>query len=569
MGAPRCSQCFFYIVKISVPISQIYRNIRAGADRKRMGILLILWVLTGQLVMAETVRTSEPAPVGRPALSQRRGQSQRRVEKSPAKPPVRTGPLPMLRQAEPKGWVWVTQTVDMARQVGNEQSMMTLDGEPLPSMLRRRVTLGMVLDDEGHIATRLIDVSPQNPPAAVTVRSMETRSVKASFIGMDLVSGICILKAEPSGLTPGKFYTPDPLPLRMDIRLYGFNPNQRMTPNASSIYTNPRRNIYEGQISKAIDDIRYLKTSPIYYLTAPPLTAAQDGSLVLGPGNGVFGLAIYDGSGQGRHLVYPISRIRSLAGMIISSRQSLRYGWFGATGMDMKVGPPSATYRASTDNLGVRIVAVAPDSPADQAGLRPRDIILSVNERRISSYAQLATLLRQFPPESEITVRIRRGAEMKVLRARLVPSPALEPEQQLLTFARQLESMEDELKRLAPSDPRRPALQDRVVRMRTFVSAITAPAPPEIRLRVFHGLEILPLTPQLMKYFGVSQGVLVTSVAGSEGIGRMVMAGDVITRIGESEVTDVVTLLTGLGGTGRPIEVTIIRNRVEERVMVN
>jgi S1-C subfamily serine protease len=436
-------------------------------------------------------------------------------------------------------------------------------------MLRRRVTLGMVLDDEGHIATRLIDVSPQNPPAAVTVRSMETRSVKASFIGMDLVSGICILKAEPSGLTPGKFYTPAPLPLRMDIRLYGFNPNQRMTPNASSVYTNPRRNIYEGQISKAVDDIRYLKTSPIYYLTAPPLTAAQDGSLVLGPGNGVFGLAIYDGSGQGRHLVYPISRIKSLAGMIISSRQSLRYGWFGATGMDMKVGPPSPTYRASIDNLGVRIVAVAPDSPADQAGLRPRDIILSVNERRITSYAQLATLLRQFPPESEITVQIRRGAETKVLRARLVPSPALEPEQQLLTFARQLESMEDELKRLAPSDPRRPALQDRVVRMRTFVSAITAPAPPEIRLRVFHGLEILPLTPQLMRYFGVSQGVLVTTVAGSEGIGRMVRAGDVITKIGETEVTDVVTLLNGLGGTGRPIELTIIRNRVEERITLN
>ncbi|MFM8395001.1 MAG: PDZ domain-containing protein [Acidobacteriota bacterium] len=529
--------------------------------------LLLLWVVTGQLVMAGTGRLRVPTPANRTELSQSRGQG-----RSTVRPPVRVGPLPMLRQAEPKGWVWVTQTVDVARQVGNEQSMMTLDGEPLPSMLRRRVTLGLVLDNEGHIATRLIDVSPQNPPTAVTVRSMETRSVKASFIGMDLVSGICILKAEPSGLAPVKFYTPETLPLRMDIRLYGFNPQQRMTPNASSVYTNPRRNLYEGQISKAIGDIRYLKTSPIYYLTAPPLTAAQDGSLVLGPGNGVFGLAIYDNSGQGRHLVYPISRIRNLAGMIISSRQSLRYGWFGATGMDMKVGPPSPTYRASTENLGVRIVAVAPDSPADQAGLRPRDVVLSVNDRRITSYAQLATLLRQFPPESEITVRIRRGAETKMLRARLVPSPALEPEQQLLTFARQLEGMEEELNRLEASDPRRAGLLERLGKMRTFVSAITAPAPPEIRLRVFHGLETLPLTPQLMDYFGARQGLLVTAVTGTEWLGREIRAGDIIIRVGENEVTDITSLLNSLGGQGRPkgqsIDLTIIRHRVEERIRI-
>lgn len=475
----------------------------------------------------------------------------------------------MLRQDEPKGWVWVTQTVDIARRGGSEQNLMTLDGEPLPSMLRRRVTLGLVLDDEGHIATRLIDVSPQNPPTAVTVRSMETRSVKASFVGMDLVSGLCILKAEPSGLTAGKFYTPQTLPMRMEIRLYGFNPNQRMTPNASSVFTNPRRNLYAGQISKAIDDIRYLKTSPIYHLTNPPLTAAQDGSLVLGPGNGVFGLAIYDSGGQGRHLVYPISRIKNLAGTIISSRQSLRYGWFGAAGMDMNTAPPSPTYRVSANSLGVRIVAVAPDSPADQAGLRPRDIILSINDRRITSYAQLATLLRQFPPESEISVQVRRGTEIKVLRARLVTSPALEPEQQLLTFARQLERMEEELARLGTNHAGRGALQERVAKMRTFVNAITAPAPPEIRLRVFHGLETLPLTPQLMGYFGTSQGLMVSSVTGSEGVGRVIRAGDIITRIGENAVSDVASLLNGLGSAGQRIDLTIVRNRVELRLTVN
>ncbi len=528
-------------------------------------------------------------PASTPGQAPARNDAKRSVKKGPARsnPQGPQGPqgargqadtgqdgaseFPMLRQVEPKGWVWVTQTVDITRQLGGEQNMMTLDGEPLPSMLRKRVTLGLILDDKGHIATRLIDVTPQSPPTAVTVRSIETKPVAARFVGMDLVSGLCILKVENPALVAARFYEPRPLPPRLDIRLYGFNPNQRMSPNASTIYSSPRRNIYNGRVSMAVSDFRYQATNPIYYLTQPRLTAAQDGSLVLGPGNEIFGMAIYDGGSQGRHLVYPISRILKIAQTIITSRESLRYGWFGATGMDVRVGPPSQTFRQSVDNLGVRIIAVAPDSPADRAGVQPKDILVSVNEQRVTSYAQLATIIRQLPPDSEISVRVRRGQETKLLKSKLVPAPSIEPEQQLLAFARQLESMESEWRNLPANDARRAPLALRIEKMKNFVGAITAPAPPAIRLRVIYGIEIIPLTSQLMGHFAVDHGVLVGAVLDQpERPKSELRAGDVILQVGEDRINDLSSLLEALERSkSGSIELTIMRNRQELRLRIN
>lgn len=72
-----------------------------------------------------------------------------------------------------------------------------------------------------------------------------------------------------------------------------------------------------------------------------------------------------------------------------------------------------------------------------------------------------------------------------------------------------------------------------------------------------------------MGYFGTSKGLLVSSVTGSEGVGREIRAGDIITRIGENEVSDVASLLNGLGSAGQRIDLTIVRNRVELRLTVN
>jgi S1-C subfamily serine protease len=470
-------------------------------------------------------------------------------------------------QTPPKGWVWVTQTIDTAPEIFEIDNIMTLDGEPIPSMKRLRVTLGLVIDDLGHIVTRLINVSPNKQPIDITVRG--TANVMAArFLGMDTVTGLCVLKADDSGLKAAKFASAVSFPPRLNIRLYGFHPKQAANLGLAMTSGYPRRNFYSGQIVKIGGNSRFNNNIPVYQLISPQLTEAQDCSLILDKDDTVFGLAFYNinnnkiGGGQGPHLVYPISQILSIAEPVIKSNQSVAYGWLGASGRDLRI----TTNNQSAENSGVRLVAVAPDSPADVAGIKAEDILLSVNNNRVDTLTQLASIMQQIPADSEVMLRVKRGTEYKQLRAKLAPAPAIEPEQQVMTFTQRLETMEEELKSMSPTDPNRRNKESKVGMMRNFVGAVSAsPAPPEIRLRVFYGFEIMPLTVQLMRYFDVTNGVLIANVSENNKAARSgLMAGDIILKVGDVQVDNLASLITALDKG--PAEITISRHREQFKI---
>jgi S1-C subfamily serine protease len=461
------------------------------------------------------------------------------------------------RQPAPKGWVWVTQTIDQAKQLGVE-NIMTLDGEPVPSMIIPRITLGLIIDDQGHIVTRLIDVSPVRPPINITVRG-SANVTRARFIGMDTVTGLCVLKSDDATLKPANFTTTRTFPARINIRLYGFHPRQKSNLGSSMTAGYPRRNFYHGQIVKAGGNLRFNSNIPIYHLISPQLTEVQDCSLILDKGDSVFGLAFYNIGGQGPHLVYPIAQILNIAKPVIRSNQSIAYGWLGASPREMK----AAANDATAAQPGVQLVAVAPDSPADMAGVKAQDILVSVNNRRVETSSQLASIMQQMPAESEVMLKVKRGSEYKHLKARLAPAPAIEPEQQVFTFAQQLKTMEEELKSMSPTDSNRREQESKVGMMRDFVGAVARQATPEIRLRVFYGFEVQALTGQLMKYFAVTNGVLVWYVIEKNKAARSgLMAGDVILKVGDVQIDNLAGLITALdNSSGESVELTVSRRR--------
>ncbi|MGE0128606.1 MAG: PDZ domain-containing protein [Blastocatellales bacterium] len=467
-----------------------------------------------------------------------------------------------LRQSEPKGWVWVSHTIDLAQQLGGEDSLMTLDGEPLPVMQRKRVTLGLVIDNE-HVVTRLVDVTPGNPPINASVLALGSRPVAAKFLGMDTVTGLCVLKAEGAAFTPPVFSDLPALPKQLNIRLYGFHPNLNQSASAAISMVTPRRNTYQGQIAKAVEDFRFNTGNPIYYLLAPQLTPVQDCSLILNKDDSVFGIALYNIGSEGKHLVYPISRVQTIAQSVIKDNRSIAYGWLGANGRDVynpirplqdKPQPPA--------ELGVRIMVIAPDSPAEKAGVKPQDIVVAVNDRKVDTQAQMVTLMRQIPADSEVTLRVKRGKEYKTLKAKLVPAPSTEPEQQLIAFASRLQGIENELRMLPATDPSRAHLEIRKDAWRRFVDGITKQAPPYIRLNILYGFEIQTLTGQLMSYFAVTNGVLVSNVTENDKAARSgLRAGDVIIEAGGKPVNSIADLIGVLDSTNSPAEITISRRR--------
>jgi S1-C subfamily serine protease len=476
--------------------------------------------------------------------------------------PKANDPQAMNRQPAPKGWVWVTQTIDHAKQLGVE-NIYTLDGGPVPSMMRPRVTLGLVIDDQGHIVTRLIDVSPGQPPINITVRGT-ANVTRARFLGMDTVTGLCVLKSDDPTLKAANLIISHIFPARINIRLYGFHPKQALNLGPSMTAGYPRRNFYNGQIVKAGGNLRFNNNIPVYHLINPQLAEVQDCSLILDKGDSVFGLAFYNIGGQGPHLVYPIAQILNIAQPVIRSNQSIAYGWLGASPREMR----AAANDSTASQPGVQLVAVAPDSPAYMAGVKAQDILLSVNNRRVETPSQLATIMQQIPAESEVMLRVQRGSEYKNLKAKLVPAPAIEPEQQVFTFAQQLKTMEEELKSMSPTDSNRREQESKVGMMRDFVGAVARQAPPEVRLRVFYGFEVQALTGQLMKYFAVTNGVLVSYVTeNNKAVRSGLMAGDIILKVSDAQIDNLAGLITVLDkSSGESVEITISRRREQMKI---
>lgn len=62
-------------------------------------------------------------------------------------------------------------------------------------------------------------------------------------------------------------------------------------------------------------------------------------------------------------------------------------------------------------DMGVRLVDVVPDSPADEAGLVPGDIIVSIDDQRIDFLAQLFDIMLYYYPDDTVTITFYHDGE--------------------------------------------------------------------------------------------------------------------------------------------------------------
>ena len=66
---------------------------------------------------------------------------------------------------------------------------------------------------------------------------------------------------------------------------------------------------------------------------------------------------------------------------------------------------------ASASAEGVSLLSVAPESPAEKAGLQSADVLVKFGDADIRSFADLDRALRDHQPGDEVAVVVRRGSE--------------------------------------------------------------------------------------------------------------------------------------------------------------
>ncbi len=96
----------------------------------------------------------------------------------------------------------------------------------------------------------------------------------------------------------------------------------------------------------------------------------------------------------------------------LKAGRSNRLGWIGI-----------AIRTLPGRDAGVEVAAVMRGCPADEAGIEAGDIILSINERRITGPAALKAVIGEFPPGQKVELKIRREGELEKFDLTLDPRP--------------------------------------------------------------------------------------------------------------------------------------------------
>ncbi|HEY6347058.1 MAG TPA: PDZ domain-containing protein [Bryobacteraceae bacterium] len=199
-----------------------------------------------------------------------------------------------------------------------------------------------------------------------------------------------------------------------------------------------------------------------------------------------------------------------------------------------EIGPDRAKALKLPEEAGVEVTQVYENSPAASAGLMAGDVVLEYNGQRVEGMEQFARLVRETPAGREIKLQIFRNGGTQTIAVRLGPRPP------------------ETLYKLAPPNP--PAS---LTPFRPYSGAVM-------------GLETEALSGQLANYFGVKEGVLVKSVNANSPAERAgIKAGDVITRVGDANVTSPVEIASQLRlRPGQSVSVTLTRDHREITVNV-
>jgi C-terminal processing protease CtpA/Prc len=216
------------------------------------------------------------------------------------------------------------------------------------------------------------------------------------------------------------------------------------------------------------------------------------------------------------------------------------------------------------EERGALIMKVVTGSPAEKAGLKENDVIVSMNGRRVDSVIELQRMLRETPPDRTVTFEVVRNGAPQTLTAMLVKR------QELGLFRPQaLEKLKES------QDAMRRAEKEMTEKLKS------APEFGNFNLSIPGwtgyeggrlGISVETLSDQLAEYFGVKEGggLLVTEVRADKPAAKAgLKAGDVIVAADNKKVDSVQVLLELLSAKQEgTIELKVVRDRVEQTINV-
>lgn len=157
--------------------------------------------------------------------------------------------------------------------------------------------------------------------------------------------------------------------------------------------------------------------------TDAPISPGSSGGALLDDSGSVIGIttvaASGDSSADGLGFATPIDVARSVAEELIATGKVVHV-WIGVEGNDLD-GP---TAGALNVDGGAMVAQVTNGSPAQQAGLNARDVIVAVNGTQVRSMGELVVALRGRAPGEAVTLEVMRDKTHRTMNVVLAARPS-------------------------------------------------------------------------------------------------------------------------------------------------
>ena len=259
---------------------------------------------------------------------------------------------------------------------------------------------GVVVTHDGYVLTNnhVVETADQ-----IEVAFEDGRKASARLVGNDPETDLAVIKIDLPDLPAITFGNVDDVKVGDVVLAIGnpFGVGQTVTMGIVSALGRSQLgiNIYENFIQ-----------------TDAAINPGNSGGALIDAAGNLIGInsAIYSQSGgsMGIGFAIPVSTVRMVMDAIIAKGQVVR-GWIGVEPRDIT--PELAEYLDLGKQDGVIIAAVLKTGPADRAGIRPGDILISVDGKNIANMKEMFNLIATLQPESKTgVVVLRDGKEVSL-----------------------------------------------------------------------------------------------------------------------------------------------------------
>jgi serine protease DegQ len=267
---------------------------------------------------------------------------------------------------------------------------------------------GVIVSPNGYILTNQHVVEAADE---IQIALADGQTLPAKVVGADPETDLAVLKIEASNLPAIVFADADSLKVGDWVLAVGnpFGVGQTVTAGIVSAL---------GRTHLGIN------TFENFIQTDAAINPGNSGGALVDAAGNLVGVnsAIYSrtGGSQGIGFAIPVSIARQVMEQIIKSGSVTR-GWVGVEVQDMT--PELAESFSLKSAEGALIAGVLKGGPAEIGGIRPGDILLAVNGKKVSDSASLLNLIAELQPGEAAQLTVARKQQSLDLRIKVGRRP--------------------------------------------------------------------------------------------------------------------------------------------------